>query len=94
LHRDSTFEAINIPDCLSDGFGNPIAHRLLHATGKWRVEKIVKDWKIRMELKPGKLFTKGMSTDFDVYLFHQSLLMGVYAGNPDEARALDFMKAN
>ncbi len=40
LHKDSTFEAINIPDCLSDGFRNPVAHRLLHTTGKWGVEKI------------------------------------------------------
>ena len=94
LHKDSTFEAINIPDCLSDGLGNPVKHQLLNATGRWGVEQDGKEWKIRMEFKPGKLFAKGLYTDFDVYRSGNDLLMGVYAGDPDEAKALDFIKPN
>lgn len=92
LHKDSSFEAINIPDFLSDAFGNPVKHQLLHATGHWRPEKVGKDWKISMDFQPGRLFKNGRSTYFDIYLVGNDLLMGVYAGDPDEAKALDFIK--
>jgi hypothetical protein len=36
---------------------------------------------------------KSMSTDFDIFIAGNNLLLGTYAGDPDEAKALDFMKA-
>ena len=92
LHKDSTFQAVNIPDCLSDGFGNPVKHQLLNATGRWGIEKIGADWKLRMEFNRGQLFKKGVITFFDVYLSGNDILMSIYAGDPDDAKFLEFKK--
>ena len=92
LHKDSTFEAVNLPDCLSDQWGNPVKHQLLNATGRWRPEKIGKEWQINMDFKQGRLFKKGVTTNFDIFIKGNNLLMGTYAGDPDEAKSLDFTK--
>jgi len=92
LGKDSTFEAVNLPDCLSDQFGEPVKHQLLAATGNWRVEKTGKEWKMIMEFNKGRLFKERSGFEFDLYHSGNSILMSTYLGDPDEVKLLEFEK--
>jgi hypothetical protein len=92
LGKDSTFEAVNLPDCLSDQFGEAVKHQLLSATGSWGVEKIGNEWKMSMEFNKGQLFKEKSTFDFDLYHSGKTILMSTYLGDPDEVKLLEFEK--
>ena len=90
LRNDSTFEAVNLPDCMSDEFGEPVKYHLFSASGTWHVGKDRNEWKMRMNFDRGQLFTGGMIMDFDLYLSGKTLLMSTYVGDPHEVKLLEF----
>jgi hypothetical protein len=93
LHKDSTFEAFNLPDCLGDEFGHPIKHLLLPAKGRWRLSKITELWHMELDFDKGLLYKKGMTIIYpDLYLSGKTILMPTFVGDPDEAKYLEFEK--
>lgn len=93
LNSDSTFEAINIPDCFADPFGKPINKRLVNAHGLWAINKIQNEYLLALRFYKGDLFKENEGYGFEMYMRDTSLFAFQYVGDPDQADMLEFQKA-
>jgi len=94
LNSDSTFKAINIPDCFADPFGKPVNKRLVNAQGQWQVSKIKDKYLLMLRFDKGDLFKKNEGFGFEMYKRDTSIFAFQYVGDPDQADMLEFRKAN
>jgi len=99
INNDSTFEAINIPDCFAEPLGRPLRRKLVNAKGKWKISN-VKDSEGRAKYLLSLYFTKGdlfkepEAYAFEMYKRNSSIFAFQYVGDPDQADMLEFRKAN
>ena len=94
LYKDSTFKAINIPDCFADPFGKPVHKRLVDAHGKWEVNNIKGKYSLTLRFDKGELFKENEGYSFEMYKRDTSIFAFQYVGDPDQADILEFRKAN
>ena len=94
LHRDSSFEFINMPDCIDDPAGKPIKHQLLTVKGKWKPEEFKGAWEISMAFDKGELFETKTHLPFDVFYIDSEMVIMYFIGDPDQADVLVFRKRN
>lgn len=94
LNSDSTFEAINIPDCFADPFGKPINKQLVNAHGRWAINKVQNKYLLALRFDKGDLFKENEGYGFEMYKRDTSIFAFQYVGDPDQADMLEFRKAN
>jgi len=92
LNKDSTFEAVNLPDCIPDEFGKPKKGALINAQGKWSIAKPGKSLALEMSFDKGLLFNKPTYITFNLYKITATgkLMIGCFLGDPDSAEMLAF----
>ena len=94
LNKDSTFEAVNIPDCFADPFGKPVHKRLVNGHGKWEINKVQDKYLLGLRFKKGDMFKENQGYSFEMYKRDTSIFAFQYIGDPDQADILEFRKAN
>lgn len=92
LHKDSTFEFQNLPDCINSPFGDPTKGRLGDAKGKWNVYRFGDKWKLQMAFDKSELFNEKTFLEFDIAIVGSKLQIWQYIGDPDQADVLQFEK--
>ena len=92
INEDSTFEAINFPDFVTDSFGQSINNKLLNATGRWKVEQEDATRVLNMEFTKGELYTWGAETSYALYSKDSQLVILDFIGDPDQGDRLLFIK--
>lgn len=92
MKKSGTFEAINFPDFVADGFGKAINGKLLYATGNWKLEQKKNTRVLTMKFNNGELYTWGVETSYNVYIKDSQLVILYFIGDPDQGDRLLFLK--
>ena len=94
LHEDSSFEIINLPDCINSTDGNSIAGELENVTGNWEVRKNQNRWDVEMAFDESKLFKVKTYRSFNIAIIDSSYQLYTYLGDPDQGEIIMFEKKN
>ena len=92
FYKNHRFKAFNIPDCVTDGFGNPVKDKFYDAEGTWEVVKRKDRCELSMNFDAGKLYEHGVGTTYDLFKKDSSLVFITFIGDPDSAEILYFTK--
>lgn len=92
FYKDHRFKAFNIPDCVTDAFGDPVKGKFHHATGNWEVIKTGDRCELSMDFDPGKLYKVRTGTFYDLFKKDSSLVFITFIGDPDSSDKLYFTK--
>ena len=90
LKSDSTFLALNLPDCINKPSGDTRTRLLLNASGHWTIYKFGDTWKMQMTFDKNKMLDKNAYLDFDILFLDKKLMLSHFIGDPDQADLLEF----
>ena len=92
FYKNHRFKAFNIPDCVTDAFGDPVKGKFHQAEGRWEVVKRSDRCALSMEFDAGKLYEHGVGTTYDLFRKDSSLVFITFIGDPDSSDKLYFTK--
>jgi len=95
LHEDSTFEVVNLPDCVADGLGNPVKGKLHNTSGSWEIENTRsnrKSWNVGLNFSHSELYKNGLRTEYALYMKDSKFVLICFVGDPDQGEQLLFVK--
>ncbi|MFT3823796.1 MAG: hypothetical protein QM731_07735 [Chitinophagaceae bacterium] len=90
LRSDSSFEFMNLPDCINSPSGDIVNRKSGNANGKWNVYSVKDRWELQMAFNEGELFPKKTFLSFEISQSGRDIKLWQYIGDPDMAEVLEF----
>ncbi len=93
LSEDGKFEAVNFPEFM-DVFNDTKGKRFLQLSGKWEIKKDYKNeyWVLKLNFDKSGFYKNGLSTEYELYLKDDHLIIWSFIGDPDSGDRFLFEK--
>lgn len=93
IRNDGSFEAKNLPDFINV-FSKKNTKEYTTSKGTWEIAKDFdgENWVLQLKFEKSDFYKEDFSTEFDLYLEEDKLILWFFVGDPDSGERLLFKK--